>query len=101
MLLSLLTASLVPLLLPLPAAMDAFCEHLELNEVLPYVPQLVQQLLALLQGGRPGVQEMALSALASVAAAAQEAFQPYAGWGREGCWCSTSHTLCFSHCVMH
>jgi hypothetical protein len=44
---------------------------------------------------------MALSALASVAAAAQEAFQPYAGWGREGCWCSTSHTLCFSHCVMH
>lgn len=61
------------------AAVDAFCEHLEASEILPYVPQLVEQLMAVLQSGRPGVQEMALSAVSSIAAAAQGAFQPYTG----------------------
>lgn len=59
--------------------MDAFCEHLEPEEILPYVPQLVDTLMVVLQAGRPGVQEMALSAVSSIAAAAQGAFQPYTG----------------------
>jgi hypothetical protein len=61
------------------AALDTFCEHLEASEILPYVDQLVEQLMAVLQTGRPGVQEMALSAVSSIAAAAQGAFQPYTG----------------------
>lgn len=62
------------------SALDAFCEHLEAREILPYVPQLVEQLLAVLQSSnRPDVQEMALSAVSSIAAAAQGAFQPYVG----------------------
>lgn len=59
--------------------MDAFCEHLEPEEILPYVPQLVETLMVVLQGGRPGVQEFALSAVSSIAAAAQGSFQPYTG----------------------
>jgi len=46
------------------------------------VPQLVDQLMAVLQSSRPGVQEMALSAVSSIAAAAQGAFQPYTGASR-------------------
>eukprot|EP00882_Tetradesmus_deserticola_P014858 GHRQ01015811.1.p1 GENE.GHRQ01015811.1~~GHRQ01015811.1.p1 ORF type:complete len:546 (+),score=193.28 GHRQ01015811.1:112-1749(+) len=41
------------------------------------MPQLVSELLQVLQMGRPGVQEMALSAVSSIAAAAEQAFQPY------------------------
>jgi hypothetical protein len=41
--------------------------------------QLIAELLQVLQMGRPGVQEMALSAVSSVAAAAEQAFQPYTG----------------------
>lgn len=59
--------------------MDAFCEHLEAAEIMPYVPKLMDQLMAVLQRGRPSVQEMALSAVSSIAAASQGAFQPYAG----------------------
>jgi hypothetical protein len=69
------------------AALDTFCEHLEASEILPYVPQLVEQLMAVLQTGRPGVQEMALSAVSSIAAAAQGAFQPYTGTFSANCSC--------------
>eukprot|EP00878_Enallax_costatus_P019883 GHUV01020993.1.p1 GENE.GHUV01020993.1~~GHUV01020993.1.p1 ORF type:complete len:804 (+),score=291.15 GHUV01020993.1:1449-3860(+) len=58
-------------------ALDAFCENLEPSEILPYMPQLVEQLLLVLQNGKPGVQEMALSAVSSIASAAQQAFQPH------------------------
>ncbi|KAF8069426.1 IPO4 [Scenedesmus sp. PABB004] len=60
-------------------ALDTFCENLEASELLPYMPQLVETLLCVLAASRPAVQEMALSAVASIAAAAQGAFQPYAG----------------------
>jgi hypothetical protein len=39
----------------------------------------MEQLMAVLQHGKPGVQEMALSAISSIAAAAQQAFKPYIG----------------------
>uniref|UniRef100_A0A383W429 Importin N-terminal domain-containing protein n=1 Tax=Tetradesmus obliquus TaxID=3088 RepID=A0A383W429_TETOB len=58
-------------------ALDAFCESLDAAEILPYMPQLISELLQVLQMGRPGVQEMALSAVSSIAAAAEQAFQPY------------------------
>jgi hypothetical protein len=62
------------------AALDAFCESLDAAEILPYMPQLIAELLQVLQTGRAGVQEMALSAVGSIAAAAAEqAFQPYTG----------------------
>lgn len=67
------------MLLPLCAALDAFCESLDAAEILPYMPQLISELLQVLQMGRPGVQEMALSAVSSIAAAAEQAFQPYTG----------------------
>ncbi len=68
----------MPMLLPC-SAVDAFCEHLEPEEILPYVPQLVEALMVVLQAGRPSVQEFALSAVSSIAAAAQGAFQPFTG----------------------
>jgi hypothetical protein len=61
------------------AALDAFCESLDAAEILPYMPQLISELLQVLQMGRPGVQEMALSAVSSIASAAEQAFQPYTG----------------------
>jgi hypothetical protein len=67
------------LLLLLCAALDAFCESLDAAEILPYMPQLISELLQVLQMGRPGVQEMALSAVSSIASAAEQAFQPYTG----------------------
>lgn len=59
--------------------MDTFCEHLEALDILPYMKELLEQLMAVLQGAKPEVQEMALSAVSSIAAAAQGAFQPYTG----------------------
>jgi hypothetical protein len=55
---------------------------------MPYVPKLMDQLMAVLQSGRPSVQEMALSAVSSIAAASQGAFQPYAGVYLPGCSCT-------------
>lgn len=61
------------------SAVDTFCEHLEALDILPYMKELLEQLMAVLQGAKPDVQEMALSAVSSIAAAAQGAFQPYTG----------------------
>lgn len=78
------------------AAIDAFTENLEPEEVLPYLGPLMSGLLAMTRVASRGVQEMALSALASVIAAAHKAFLPYLGerycrgvggggvWGRQG-----------------
>jgi hypothetical protein len=68
------------------AALDAFCESLDAAEILPYMPQLISELLQVLQMGRPGVQEMALSAVSSIAAAAEQAFQPYTGRDAGACY---------------
>lgn len=61
------------------AALDVFCENLDPPEVLPYMPQVMEQLLMVLQRGSPGAQECCLSAISSMATASQSAFQPYTG----------------------
>ena len=61
------------------AAIDAFCENMEPQEILPYMSALFEALLLVLQGGSHRVQEMALSAMSSIAAAAGKSLQPYAG----------------------
>ncbi|KAG2492093.1 hypothetical protein HYH03_009587 [Edaphochlamys debaryana] len=79
----------LPLLFPLMAegnpdlcertcyALDTFCEALEGAEIVPYLQQLVTGLNAVLSCTGPAVQELALSALASVVAAAGKEFEPY------------------------
>lgn len=64
------------------SALDAFCEALEGDEIKPYLPQLVEKLVQVMQHGTRSLQESALSALASTAAAAGSAFIPHAGG-----WC--------------
>ncbi|GIL67102.1 hypothetical protein Vafri_20555 [Volvox africanus] len=58
-------------------ALDTFCEALEGSEIVPYLEQLVSGLGAVLTVTGPAVQELALSALASVVAAARKDFEPY------------------------
>ena len=48
-------------------------------EILPYLPQLVSGLGAVLAASKPDVQELALSALASIVSASGAAFEPYMG----------------------
>ncbi|GLI66665.1 hypothetical protein VaNZ11_010595 [Volvox africanus] len=79
----------LPLLFPLMAegnadvcertcyALDTFCEALEGSEIVPYLEQLVSGLGSVLTVTGPAVQELALSALASVVAAARKDFGPY------------------------
>ncbi|GFR46415.1 hypothetical protein Agub_g7997, partial [Astrephomene gubernaculifera] len=79
----------LPLLFPLMAegnaelcertcyALDTFCEALEGAEIVAYLPQLVSGLCTVLSVTGPAVQELALSALASVVAAAGREFEPY------------------------
>jgi hypothetical protein len=52
---------------------------MEPQEILPYMSALFEALLLVLQGGSHRVQEMALSAMSSIAAAAGKSLQPYAG----------------------
>ncbi len=59
-------------------ALESFCEHLQGEEILPYAEPLISKLLQLLQEPSSGtdpskqreVQEIAISALSSTAAAA-------------------------------
>jgi hypothetical protein len=63
-------------------ALDAFCEALEPQEIAPYMPAVMSQLVAVLargggQAAHAGVQEVALSAIASAASAARADFAPH------------------------
>ncbi|PNH04952.1 putative importin subunit beta-4 [Tetrabaena socialis] len=81
----------LPLLFPLMAegnadlcertcyALDTFCEALEGSEIVPYLQQLISGLVTVLNVTGPAVQELAMSALASVVAAAGKEFEPYLG----------------------
>ncbi|EFJ45451.1 hypothetical protein VOLCADRAFT_94324 [Volvox carteri f. nagariensis] len=60
-------------------ALDTFCEALEGPEIVPYLEQLVSGLCTVLGVTGPAVQELALSALASVVSAAGKEFEPYLG----------------------
>lgn len=59
------------------AALVNFCEACELDDLAPYLDSLMEKLIQLLQCGSKVVQEGALTALASVADRAQDAFQKY------------------------
>jgi hypothetical protein len=59
------------------AAVVNFSEGCEPDLMAPYLDTLISQLVALLQRGKKLVQEGALTALASVADCAQEAFVKY------------------------
>ncbi|GLC39350.1 hypothetical protein PLESTB_000894500 [Pleodorina starrii] len=81
----------LPLLFPLIAegnadvcertcyALDTFCEALEGSEIVPYLEQLVSGLCTVLSVTGPAVQELAMSALASVVSAAGKDFEPFLG----------------------
>eukprot|EP00741_Cyanophora_paradoxa_P021221 tig00000237_g20482.t1 len=58
-------------------ALDALCENMEADDILPYLGTLVEALMRLLHHGKGNVQEMAVSALASLASAAEDKFAPY------------------------
>ncbi|KAK9824669.1 hypothetical protein WJX72_012191 [[Myrmecia] bisecta] len=59
-------------------ALEALCEQLSGEEIAVYIDPLMHKLLELLQTGSQTTQQVCLSAIASAAAAAQEAFKPYA-----------------------
>ncbi|KAF8411764.1 hypothetical protein HHK36_004322 [Tetracentron sinense] len=58
-------------------AMAAFCENMG-EEILPFLDPLMGRLLAALQNSPRNLQETCMSAIGSVAAAADQAFIPYA-----------------------
>jgi len=64
-------------------ALDTFCENMDRENILPFMPQLIERLVGVLSHGATtnnhDVQEMALSAIASTAAAAAADFAPYVG----------------------
>ncbi|KAL3724143.1 hypothetical protein ACJRO7_036203 [Eucalyptus globulus] len=58
-------------------ALAAFCEDMG-EEILPFLDPLMNKLLASLQSSSRNLQETCMSAIGSVAAAAEQAFMPYA-----------------------
>ncbi|KAK9286563.1 hypothetical protein L1049_014962 [Liquidambar formosana] len=58
-------------------ALAAFCENMG-EEILPFLDPLMGKLLAALQNSPRNLQETCMSAIGSVAAAAEQAFIPYA-----------------------
>lgn len=58
-------------------ALAAFCEDME-EEILPYLDPLMGRLVISLQNSPQNLQETCMSAIGSVASAAEEAFIPYA-----------------------
>ncbi|KAJ9687439.1 hypothetical protein PVL29_016073 [Vitis rotundifolia] len=58
-------------------ALAAFCENMG-EEILPFLDPLMGKLLAALQNSPRNLQETCMSAIGSVAAAAEQAFVPYA-----------------------
>ncbi|KAI5071652.1 hypothetical protein GOP47_0013903 [Adiantum capillus-veneris] len=58
-------------------ALAAFCENLG-TEILPYLEPLMAKLLQALENGRRVLQETCMSAIGAAAAAAEQAFVPYA-----------------------
>ncbi|KAK6915147.1 hypothetical protein RJ641_020264 [Dillenia turbinata] len=58
-------------------ALAAFCENMG-EEILPFIDPLMGKLLAALQNSPRNLQETCMSAIGSVAAAAEQAFVPYA-----------------------
>ncbi|XP_057977862.1 uncharacterized protein LOC131164584 isoform X2 [Malania oleifera] len=58
-------------------ALAAFCENMG-EEILPFLDSLMGKLLAALQNSPRNLQETCMSAIGSVAAAAEQAFVPYA-----------------------
>lgn len=57
-------------------AIEVFCEHMG-DDLLPYVQQLMEMLVRLMQQGDPVIQECCINAIKSVAKAAKEKFEPY------------------------
>ncbi len=58
-------------------ALEAFCENVQGDDMIPFLQPLVTRLTEMLQSSGRKVQEMCLSALASVAMAAADKFTPY------------------------
>ncbi|RIA05559.1 hypothetical protein BRARA_K00077 [Brassica rapa] len=59
-------------------ALAAFCENMG-EEIVAYLDPLMGKLMAALQNSPRNLQETCMSAIGSVAAAAEQAFNPYAG----------------------
>lgn len=59
--------------------LEYFCENLQPDILRPYLSTLMNKLAVLLQTGDKGTQEMALTAIAATAVAAEKDFLPYTG----------------------
>jgi hypothetical protein len=57
--------------------LECFCQNLESDNILPFLQELMERLVLLLQTGRKQVQEMAIAAISATAVAAEEEFLPY------------------------
>ncbi|XP_050398948.1 importin-4 [Patella vulgata] len=57
-------------------ALEVFCENLE-KEILPYLPPLMDHLLAVLKSDHIRSKELAISAIGATATAAKDAMKPY------------------------
>lgn len=58
--------------------LEYFCENLQPDTLRPYLGALMNKLVVLVQSSQKGTQEMALSAIAATAVAAEVEFLPYA-----------------------
>ncbi|OQS01922.1 importin [Thraustotheca clavata] len=57
--------------------LEVFTESMEPNEIKPFLPALVEKLVALIRTQKPSIQKLAISALGSTSVGAKIEFQPY------------------------
>ncbi|KAK9818938.1 hypothetical protein WJX74_003705 [Apatococcus lobatus] len=60
------------------SALEAYCDHLETEDIQGSLSDLVGKLLELMHQGNPGRQLTSIGALAAIVGAAEAAFRPYA-----------------------
>jgi HEAT repeat protein len=58
-------------------ALDVFCENLEASDIKPFIGEVMTQLVNILTKSKLAVQEASISAMKSIAAAADDSFTPF------------------------